>query len=445
MIWRRSAPPAVSGFLLTSPSTRHTPGLLAPGDITATTLQLIGSMERVGGGRAAAVVDSVAAPVRQAEYLAARVASWSAQFREIRLLAALPWLLAGTLLLAALLGHGRVRSACVVGVAAAPLALLLAAAVASQSSGKEAVVYVAAGLLVLAASIASAVLVRRHPESDLAVLHAISVSTAAVILFDTLAGGPLLTRAPLSYSPVAAARFYGIGNEISGVFLGASLFAIGVLCPVPLGAVLGGMTVLLIAGMPMFGADAGGFVAALVGFGILFVLLTAARSKNKRRASVRAGIGVGLSALLLLALYAAGSGRQSAGTRTHVGEAVATAQTGGGVRALLPLIQRKAATGVRLLVTSPWSLLLITETGLCLWLWRRRSESDAVDVVCPSVYQSVFVAAGTLLLVNDSGVVAAATCLLYPTTGLLLTPPPRVSRNQKPAASCLPKTRHKIP
>ncbi len=83
------------------------------------------------------------------------------------------------------------------------------------------------------------------------------------------------------------------------------------------------------------------------------------------------------------------------------------------------MIQRKAATGARLLVTSPWSILLITETGLCLWLWRGRSQKDEVF---QAVYRAAFITAGTLLLVNDSGVVAAATCLLYPTSSLLLTP-----------------------
>jgi hypothetical protein len=422
MLRQRSSLSGETGFLLTSPSTRYTPGLLAPGDLAATVLHLMGISEKSRGGRPAVVLETAAEPSAEARYLAERVSRWSAQAREIRFIATLPWLLTGTLLLAALFGRGKVRSACSVGASILPLALLLAALFASENKGEEAQVYVAAVLMTLAASAASVVLAKAKKREDItALLQAICVMTAGVIVFDTLTGGTLLARSPLSYSPVAAARFYGIGNEISGVFLGASILTVGALCPTPLGAVLGGLIVALISGMPMFGADAGGFLAALAGFGALFVLLTAERSGNQRRVAARALVGAGTVILLLLFLYVVGSGRQSPGTRSHVGEAVASAQSEGAANALLPVIQRKAATAVRLLFTSPWSILLITEVGICLWLRRRRSPGEEGS---RAVFRAVFVSAGALLLVNDSGVVAAATCLLFPTCVLLLAEPP---------------------
>ncbi len=370
------------------------------------------------------VLETESSPTAAAGVLASRVERWSAQAREIRFIVTLPWLIAAALILASLSGPGRVRSAIAVGAAAAPLALLLASLFASQNTGAEALVYIAAGFMTLAVSALAVVLSQARKEEAVAsLLRVIVVSTAAVIVFDTLTKGNLLARSPFSYSPVAAARFYGIGNEISGVFLGASLLAVGVLCPTPLGAVLGGAIAALLSGMPMFGADAGGFLAALVGFASLFVLLKAEQSEspNKRRVLLRAGVGAGAIVLCLVALYVVGSGRGAVGSRTHVGEAVASAQGEKGTKSLLPLIQRKAATGVRLLFTSPWSILLVTEAGICLWLWRRHSQSANRN---RAVYQAAFVGAGTLLLLNDSGVVAAATCLLFPTCVLLITAPP---------------------
>ena len=422
LLWQRAdGALTASGVLLTSPSTRLTPGLLAPGDLVPTIRQLLGIPGAGGTGRSAVALKT------GADYLSVRVAAWAAQFREIQFLVYLPWVLAGTLLLAGLLTNEKLRSACAVGIVTALVALLLAAPFAPREPGKEAVVYAIAGLLTLSASVGAALFAGRQGAGSVAILlRGVCLLTGAVVLLDTLTGGVLLARSPLSYSPVAAARFYGIGNEISGVFLGAALFAVGVFCPSPLGAALGGAAVALISGMPMFGADAGGFIAALISFGVLFVLLTVARSDNKRGALWKAGLGTGAVVLALLGLYVFASGHQSSATRTHVGEAVASAQAEGGGKALLPLIRRKAATGVRLLFTSPWSALLVTELGLCFWLLRRRRSQGDADST-QAVYLTGFVAAGALLLVNDSGVVAAATCLLYPTASLLLSQTPLFS------------------
>ena len=419
---RTDAAPVSPVLLLTSPSTRLTPGLLAPGDLAPTIRQLLGIPGVSGAGRSAIILETGNSSSTDAHYLAARVSAWAAQFREILFLVYLPWLLAGALLIAALLTNEKRRSACAVGIVTVPVTLLLAALFAPTEPGRETVVYAIAGLLTLSASVGAALFTgRREVGSAAALLRAVCLLTAAVVLLDTLTEGTLLARSPLSYSPVVAARFYGIGNEISGVFLGAALFTVGVFFPSPLGVALGGAAVALISGMPMFGADAGGFIAALLSFGVLFVLLAVARSDNKRGVW-KTGLGTGIVMLALLGLYIFGSGRQSAATRTHVGEAVASAQTGGGGKTLVPLIHRKAATSIRLLFTSPWSALLVTEMGLCVWFRRRRSGSDTESARV--VYLAGFVAAGALLLVNDSGVVAAATCLLYPTASLLLPQTP---------------------
>lgn len=39
-------------------------------------------------------------------------------------------------------------------------------------------------------------------------------------------GGPLMKRSYLGYDPIIGARYYGIGNEFMGVYIGATLLFI---------------------------------------------------------------------------------------------------------------------------------------------------------------------------------------------------------------------------
>ncbi|MBC8104360.1 MAG: hypothetical protein H7Z41_17430 [Cytophagales bacterium] len=439
-IWRREVvsdpSPPPGGRLLSSPSTRYTPGLLAPGDIAATVAALLDT-QNAGTGRAAVILEDAAAGS-----LALRVANWAAQARELRLLVWLPWLLAGTLLFAVSVAKGEVRAALLLASCAAPVALLLAGPFASRDPGSEAAVYAVAAAMLVVVVIAAG-LWERHGGSDHGVpgvvtpsvsrmLRAVFGITAATVLLDTLLGGPLLARSPLSYSPTVAARFYGIGNEVSGLFLGASLLAVGALRSTPLDVALGGAAVALTLGLPMLGADAGGFAAALIGFAALWILTVVEKTRGERSVLLRTSAIAVTVLLLLLGLYAWGNGVQATGSRTHVGEAVVSASGKDGAGVLLTLIQRKAATGARLLATSPWSVLLVTEGGIMLWVLRGRRRLADRTPLAPAVLASG-VAAAALLLLNDSGVVAAATCFLYPTGALLSESAFRVSPSPLPS------------
>jgi hypothetical protein len=82
---------------------------------------------------------------------------------------------------------------------------------------------------------------------------------------------------------------------------------------------------------------------------------------------------------------------------------------------------RKLLVNAHLAVTSPWAALLAVETVLYVILWRRRGRELSHDE--RTTLQALAVGAVAILLLNDSGVVAAATCLLYPTALLLILPP----------------------
>src|SRR5205085_12478326 len=104
-------------------------------------------------------------------------------------------------------------------IAAIPLATFLLRAVPFNGPG-------AAGfLIVLGIDVAAVALVsraRRHPLSPLAWLLGL---TAALLVADLCTGGRLQVNSVLGYSPLTAARFFGIGNSAFAVLAATGLLA----------------------------------------------------------------------------------------------------------------------------------------------------------------------------------------------------------------------------
>ncbi|WP_395139707.1 hypothetical protein [Armatimonas sp.] len=305
--------------LLTSPSTRFTPGLIAATDIAATM-----EGKPFGAGRPATLVSGNLAELKL------RQATWERKAELLRFLVVAPWLFSLALLFSAWRG---------------------------KSLG--------------------------NPN--------IFGGIALVLWADLLLGSPLLERLPFSYSVTEAARFYGIGNDAAGLFIGCALAA-GFEAPTLL-------AVALAIGAPSLGANNGCFLAALVG--IAAQKVGKLPVKKRLLASLAALLGIGLL-FLGLARWDVSRG---AGAQTHLGQAISGERTGS-----LMLIGRKLAMNGHLLVSSPWSLLLLTSGIL---LARRRAGGDLIT-------------GGAALALNDSGVLAAAT-LLFPLAAQKTQSPPAQS------------------
>lgn len=399
LLWHKDTAPG----LLTSPSTRHTPGLVAPSDIATTLATLLGrspEQARIGAGRA--VVGSNYG--RSDTYLEGRAAAWAFQSRAQRLLVGVPWFLAVLLLAGVWVSSPRLQRALLLAATSVPLALLLTPLIVPTRPGFEFALY---AVVLLFATLPAASGAHRAAWSRILLLT-LCAMTLLTLAADTLLGGPLLSRTPLSYSVQEAARFYGIGNEASGVLLGSAAVLIMVVGASPVSALLLGACCALVLGLPALGADAGGFAVSLLAFGALAVR-TVTSGRERKRMLAR-GAGGLITVLLLLFFYALWDASQSEGSRTHVGQAVAAARARGS-GALTEIAIRKISTNARLLVTSPWAVLLLTEVCLCVYFLRRK-ENTPLPPEESAAFFTLAVAAGTLFLVNDSGVVAAATCLL---------------------------------
>ncbi len=362
--------PKLPSGLLTSPSTGNQPGLIAATDL-ATTL----AGKPIGAGQALRMVPG------EASVLEKNAATWDAQHRAMRFLKFVPWALAALLAL----GAWRRWTWAASFVMAFPLGLLLVPIFGVRDGW----IYLGAALF------AGIFALNRNQDENRPAMgrraSAVSLvprsrfwakglawATVLLLALDVLLGGWVSARTPLSYSPLEAARFYGIGNEAGGYLIGAALVAgAGDLLTT---AVLGVATATLL-GAPTLGANFGCFLASLIGFSVSAFL----QVKKERRVWGALVLGtVALGAIFFLV-------RSSA--QTHLGRAAASGSEGRGA-----VFARKLAMNAHLTLTSPWALLLLVQGAL---LWKQKKSP------------ALLAGTGAAWLFNDSGVVAAALLLLW--------------------------------
>ncbi|MGI6097141.1 MAG: hypothetical protein ACOYBM_03375 [Dethiobacteria bacterium] len=259
--------------------------------------------------------------------------------------------------------------------------------------------------------------------------------TATVIIFDLLLGGELLRTSFLGHDAIGGARFYGIGNEYMGVFVGATILgttALFTLCSSHLNISFREwkerlliiiifasiyLFVVFLFASPRFGANFGGTVAAFVAFATtIFVLL---QLPFTLRLLVRLGLPLLFFLFLLLLLL----NFLLPGEASHLGRAW-TLISSNGSGELFNIIERKWQMNMKLVRYSIWSRILLLLLPLqALFL------KHPISLILRVREKEPFLFAGftgnlagsiTAFFVNDSGVVAAATLLLYGAVPMLL-------------------------
>lgn len=243
--------------------------------------------------------------------------------------------------------------------------------------------------------------------------------TLLVILLDLLTGAHLIITSPLGYSALGGARYYGIGNEYMGFLVGALLIlACGILQSHrrlnPL-LVLFGVGGVMLIGLPGLGANFGGLLTVSVAFGYAILSLHYTGTVFKK------WLLIGGLAFIFLGVIVAVDVFMVQGS--HIGQAFYTIKEGG-MKALGEIIYRKASLNWKLIKYTVWTRVLLTSVFIVALLvflpsgiFRRIMEKKPV--------MATGIAAGVIgalvaLVVNDSGVVAAATAMIYPTSVLIL-------------------------
>lgn len=399
--WTRLAPVLIFGRgttsgALASPSTR-TVGLITATDFLPTVLREAGiAPPKHLSGRPATVI---AGEPRLATWLG-RYRKWSDTARFQAHLGGLPVLQVALVSMAALLSMGmvRLRSATQHGLAraaaAAVIVLPLALLVLPVAQPADLLAAYAGLAFVL---LAAGSLAWLRPAWTSGHVSACCLLLAACLAVDLATGEHLLRQAWMGYSVVEGARYYGIGNEYGGCLLAAGLLLVGAslgtgwrawappLCLFFLG---------LLAAAPAAGANLG--VGAAICLCACMATFAWVRKRLRPLDILLASVMVALIVAALMVLDAL-TGTHG---RSHLGQAVVSGD-------LLNAASRKAALNAALLVSSPWSPLLLASAvafGLTTRLHPRTQR--------PCVLRATGAAGALALLVlNDSGVVAAACSL----------------------------------
>lgn len=270
--------------------------------------------------------------------------------------------------------------------------------------------------------------------------------TVLLLTWDLLNGQHLVASSLLGYCYVSGARYYGLGNEYMGILLGAGLTLVAYLLdhnPTPVWSASLLLFFLLVAGSLLMGANglgsnAGGTLAWAC------ALATALLGIKRSEIQLREVISAVLLAGVFLALLA-WSDWQYAAEASHIGRALNLASRSG-VRVLLDTIVRKLAMNLKLLRYSLWSRVLLmlcfVLTSLFLGPCRLRPQFMRERQFLTACLRGSLMGTLVALVANDSGVVSAATSLLFPVTFLILLALSTMTREKQQNQQELAMTRN---
>ena len=287
-----------------------------------------------------------------------------------------------------------------------------------------AVAFVSTVLLLVAAGS----LTRSPADSALLLM----LTAAASIAIDALRGSPLMSSSVLGFLPAMGSRYYGLGNEMMGLlvgcWIGASVMLAYRVSPDRRLILLAvsSISLVFITGMPFLGANFGGALAAAAGSVAAVGLAGGSRGW-------RLCLWLGIAGAAALG---AGIGFDIArGGSSHIGRAFQSAAQDGGLY-LWDIAARKLSMNLMLLQTSLWSKLLWAYVGAGALVLALPGSARLLELRANpagrAAIAAMVVAALAALVFNDSGVLAAATCLA-PAWVVLMSAAPTAAEGQTPA------------
>jgi hypothetical protein len=252
-------------------------------------------------------------------------------------------------------------------------------------------------------------------REDTQAVVVIAAFTASLILLDGARNGWLELRSFWGYSAVSAARFYGVGNEYLGFLLGAYIvmitFNLAKLNRRRIQLLWGGWLLLAVfLFYPAWGANIGGGITVVLGLGITnFIWLD--QPITKRRIGILFAALVGLLTLIGVAdLFIAG--RQM----SHFGQFISLLNQRG-LPAVTELVGRKLQLNQALIESNGLSYVLIgLLVGIPLLYKKPPQVIQQWMTAYPEITKGILGMAITsviALVVNDSGIVTAATMFIF--------------------------------
>jgi hypothetical protein len=236
----------------------------------------------------------------------------------------------------------------------------------------------------------------------------------ALQIADVMTGSHLQIATVFGYSPTVGGRFAGFGNLSFGQVATAAILLAGILAHL-LGrrwgvrAAVAVMAVTLVVdGMPIWGSDVGGVLAAGPAFSLVALRLTGRKVSVRRLLALVGGAVAAVVAFGLVDLS------RPATQRTHLGRLFE--QIGGdGLGPLADVVIRKLGANLAVLPTSIWVPLVPSVLAFFSWLaWGRSAQLVMLRTRAPELrpaFVGVLVAAVLGFALNDSGIAVPAMML----------------------------------
>ncbi|WP_432401090.1 hypothetical protein [Wukongibacter sp. M2B1] len=234
-----------------------------------------------------------------------------------------------------------------------------------------------------------------------------------LLALDIMMGSGLIKTSFLGYDPIIGARYYGIGNEYMGMMVGASLiFTTGLLDRYRVHKIFISFIfifITIVIGFPKFGANVGGTITAAFAFMFVTLKLYNSKLQFKHYVYMLSSVFVFVIFLALVDLYVIESS-------SHLANAIRQINNGG-MDVVYSIIKRKISMNVRLFGISIWSKVLVSSLILLSILFYRpfgiakRIFNKYTNLSMGLL--GILISCIVSFLVNDSGVVASATSIIY--------------------------------
>jgi hypothetical protein len=249
------------------------------------------------------------------------------------------------------------------------------------------------------------------------------IMTVLMINLDLFTGSTMISSSVLGYDAMAGARYYGIGNEYIGILIGSTIIIATVLYEkfnqrwflAPIGIVL--LAECYVIAGPSLGASSDGVITAPFAYLVTLALLSNIRISPR---AILAAASVILAAILGLTIYDLS---RPAELQTHIGRAANQILMGGWQEGFT-IITRKLGMNVKLIKYTIWSrVFLVMLVVLALLVYRPVGALCRLRQERPMIikgFAGIISAALVGLIINDSGIVAAATTSIYIVVPLLL-------------------------
>jgi len=250
----------------------------------------------------------------------------------------------------------------------------------------------------------------------------IGVTTFLLITIDIILGEPLMKRSFLGYDSIIGARYYGIGNEYMGIYIGSTMLLVGSLLQIRKNKLTLAITfiifavLILLLSYPTLGTNAGGTIAAIFAVGITSYKILNLDWGRKSLYFFTTMFLLLITTLILFNFFIPTE------NQSHIGKAI-NQLFQGDFASILQTIRRKLETNWKLIQVSLWGKVMITSLvslGI-LFIWPKYNIR-----ILGEYYQSIYyafygiiVGAFVALIVNDSGIVASSLMIIYLISPLL--------------------------